>query len=748
MARRKFSFLFLSIFLLANSFELRGGVLFSDPDISGDNRILFRMEYSDQEALFVSGINDKSISRMTAFPERIDLIDNGRTLLVRNAFGPVKIPVSGGLPGEGFPSFAGFEKGASGSCRINETAVSPDGRWMLALKPDTPAYGTLVLSDMVTGESIVIAAGIERPEKEMPVSWSPDSQAVIYSRSNKLYYCMVNQNLLASRFMIDEKFRLIGEGTLNSVYWDRNDIFYYARGSVIYRVRAAELFTRSLYADFLEIGSMAGKIPFEFDPRSDKFLAAPDGGSVLLLKGGRGVYFYPLDNSGYSAAMPGLPSLVLPRSCFEINVLWSPEGGITVLASVWQGQAARVTAWRLDPGSNEKVFIPLNPPSGKNAALSPDGKTVLVWGAKGIDLYDYVNWKLLAAVSSRPASACLWIGNNEIITGDDEYIERVILFPGDNGRIISREVICLSKADRFGFEITPDNGNAARILAFNSGGCYVTDGKTPWTEIANPQLRPSSQVSDRYRVYLEKQNSSFYENLPMIRNVESVGTFTLVPPAPEIMPGSRKETALCFDLYDDAEGLPHVLQALDRLRIKATFFLGGEFIRRYPDAANDIAAAGHEAASLFFAPIDLTDSRYQIDGEFIARGLARNEDEYFNATGSELALLWHPPWYANSGQAASAAAKAGYATINRDVDPYDWVSPEDEKNTGLVRLTAAEMTDRIISLAGSGSIIPVRLGFLPGRADYLFQRINVLLDALIAEGFSVVTVSQLIGNTD
>jgi hypothetical protein len=154
---------------------------------------------------------------------------------------------------------------------------------------------------------------------------------------------------------------------------------------------------------------------------------------------------------------------------------------------------------------------------------------------------------------------------------------------------------------------------------------------------------------------------------------------------------------------------------------------------------------------MFFVPVDLSDSRYQIDSGFIARGLARNEDEYFNATGSELALLWHAPWYVVSAEANIAAARAGYVTVDRDIDPYDWISREDEKNYGLPQYSAADMVDllmgRITSLAKPGAIIPIRLGFLSGgRSDYLFQRLNGLLGALAEEGYTVVPVSKIVNH--
>jgi peptidoglycan/xylan/chitin deacetylase (PgdA/CDA1 family) len=132
--------------------------------------------------------------------------------------------------------------------------------------------------------------------------------------------------------------------------------------------------------------------------------------------------------------------------------------------------------------------------------------------------------------------------------------------------------------------------------------------------------------------------------------------------------------------------------------------------------------------------------------DFIARGLARNEDEFFRVTGKELALLWHPPWYISSPEIIAAAARVGYTTTGRDLDPLDWVSRDDEKRLGLSQRSSAEMIDSIAALASPGFIIPIRLGLLPGgRNDYLFNRINVLIDALIREGYTLTTVSRIMG---
>jgi peptidoglycan/xylan/chitin deacetylase (PgdA/CDA1 family) len=187
-----------------------------------------------------------------------------------------------------------------------------------------------------------------------------------------------------------------------------------------------------------------------------------------------------------------------------------------------------------------------------------------------------------------------------------------------------------------------------------------------------------------------------------------------------------------------------VLKTLDQFKVRATFFLNGEFIRRHPEAARELSLTNQEIGSLFFAPIDVSDSRYRIDDDFIRRGLARNEDEYFQATSHELSLLWHAPYYSLAPQIQRAALQAGYQTVGRDMDPLDWVSSQDALRGGLPYRSASDMVDWIMEKKQCGSIIPIRLG-IPngGRQDYLFSRLDVLLDALLRRGYSVVPVSVL-----
>ena len=76
-----------------------------------------------------------------------------------------------------------------------------------------------------------------------------------------------------------------------------------------------------------------------------------------------------------------------------------------------------------------------------------------------------------------------------------------------------------------------------------------------------------------------------------------------------------------------------------------------------PTLVKEIADSGHEVGSLFYAYFNMTDSRFAVDRDFVKGGLARNEDDYFAATGRELSLLWHAPYYIVNSEIIAAARR-------------------------------------------------------------------------------------------
>jgi peptidoglycan/xylan/chitin deacetylase (PgdA/CDA1 family) len=732
------------------TFGLGAEIRFSGLDLAADSRLLFSAVSGsgEQNQLFFANLGEFSAGRLSAFPEKMTLLDGG-ILLVQSVFGVQSLSVSGGLPRAvpGFPPFTGSFAVPGGTQAI---VPSTDGNWLLFVEPTSFARGDLVLLNVKTGTRVTVAKAVERPGSAFPASWSGDSRLFVYVKSGKLYYYTVNTSAPPPE---DERYRFIGNGDINSVYW-AGESFYYLKGSALYRIHTAELFARTPYSLFLDAGAPAGKIPFEFDPAFDSFSVAPDGSAVILFKGSRNIFYYPLAEP-LPSGVP-LPYILAPSAVSRYTVLWDGNGVSVVLGFRDEKAAAyRITG---------RGFEELAAPPGGEAALSPGGKWLVLWGKAGAVLFDYAVWKPVQTLSAKAVLSCAWSGAGELVVGAEDRIERVSVNPDGT---VKKALVCLSSVDRYGFEKT---GN--RVLARSGDAWYGTDGVLPWTEIQPQTLNEASLVSSSFRVYLEEQRSGVFSNMPMVRNLSGTGTYPLFPAigiarelpagsgpsrirsgASEIagvfVHGSResKKIAVCFDLYDDDTGLYRVLDVLSRSGVRASFFLNGEFIRRHPEKAAEIAAAGHETLSMFYAPLDLSDSRFRITGEFIARGLARNEDEYHKATGRELSLIWHPPWYSLSPEIALHAAAAGYRTAGRDIDPGDWMSGEDARRIGMEPAFAADMIDGImdsLDFLKGGSIIPVRLGLLPGgRNEYLFNKLELLFDAAIRAGYEIVPVSAL-----
>jgi len=719
-------FFFLGIFRLC-------GFSFSDLILSNDDRLLFRADFEKQQTLYVSFLTDLSIQQLTAFPEKLAVVNNGRTILAQNRFGAARIPVTGGIPAPiaGFPSFASGNVPLKG--RANEYAASGDGRWILYVEPVSPAFGNLILIETESGAKRVVTERIELPNTGFPACWNPDSRLFVYAKGGKLFYFPILQDLTA---IADERFRHIGPGEISSVAWGQQGDFYYFTGNTLYRVLNPELFTRTIYGDFLSIGSVTAVLPFDFEPGFDRYWIAPNSDSVLINKKGKSLFLFLLGENQYNNL--ALPHIMLPQGEGSINVLWPAFGPLTIVSSLKK----EITVWRFEiDGKSVKTLTPVNIPISSNGALSPDGTKALFWGDKGLELWDYTGWRPIQKLSENQVLSCAWINNREFVTGNTRFIETVIIAGAD----YPRRKICLSGADEFGFE---DSLHNQRIFARTGSEWFENTGKSLWTPINNPVIRNISLSTDRFRVFLEPQASGPFKNIPMIRNTLSTGTTSLVSGYSAnnaYKSEGNIRVALCFDLYDDDTGLSQVLNALCRFNIKATFFMNGDFIRRSPNAAAAIIAAGHEAASLFYAPIDLSDARYTVTPQFIARGLARNEDEFFRATGKELSMLWHPPFYRGSGMISAAAAAAGYATAARDIDHSDWLSRDEALRMGIRQFSSSQLIEQITDKRKNGSIIPVRLGINPGgRDDYLFQRIDVLLDALIRSGCDIVPVSAII----
>jgi peptidoglycan/xylan/chitin deacetylase (PgdA/CDA1 family) len=726
------------------------------------------------DTLFASDLAKGGTVQLTVFPEHIALIEGGRRLQVQNRFGIFRSDASFAAltPVPGYPSFARGTGVRSG--RLLPSAASPDGAYILSVVPASAAYARLVLFDAAKGTESVVASKLEYSVEELPARWSPDSRRFVYAKGGSLYYFSAEQ--LAGGRVLEEEYRRLGSGRIQCVRWGNDGSLYYLRGSSLFRILPAEFFTQALYRGAAGMGVLAGKTPFPFDPSFDDFWVSPEGSRLILSKGGRSLFLIYLDPDDFGSVprVAALPCLYLQGDTVVRDVLWPSGGQVTVFTGSLRDGSRSSGAYRLEAPPDPSLIglapavSELDAAGALELVLSPDGTKVAVVANSGVTVRSYVDWSALAEVKAPGALHALWAADDRIVVAGSSLIEAVTLSSG------ARNLVALSRVEKYG---RAEDGSIVAMLDGQSYGrpslAAGNAGAKPtfagaWTRTASYDALPAASNSESYRVYLDSLAAGSYRNTVMVRSVKALGTKSLFPPPPSAYapfpdrdearsPGifdhgsriRRRELALVFDAFDSAEGLVQVLGVLKDYGVIATFFVNGEFVRQSPGAARLLAGSGQEIGSMFFTTVDPTDARFRIDRDYIRRGLARAEDDWFAATGTELSLLWHTPYYTINSEILEASASMSYTYVGRDMDTLDWVSKADAASMPGSYLDAHAIVEKILAQAKPGSIIPLRLGVSTGgRDDYLFRELALLMDALVGAGYDIVPVSTLMQHAE
>ena len=717
------------------------------------------------DSLFLADLDSSGARQLTVYPEHVALVEGGRRLQVQNRFGLFRsdVNLTHLAPVTGFPAFARGSTVPQG--RLPPCAASPDGAFVLNTIPTSAAYCRLVLFDVAKGTEAVVSTDVEYSVEEFPARWSPDSHNFVYAKGGSIYYYSTDQ--YTGNRVLDEDFRRIGDGRIQCARWGADGSLFYLRSTSLFRILPAEFFTQALYRGIAGMGVLAGKTPFAFDPNFDTFWVAPEGSRLILSKGGRNLFLVYLnpDDFGSVSRVAALPYLFLQGDTTVLDVLWPADGPVTVFTGSLREGTRQSSAFRFSAPISPELLdltpkvVELDVAGATEMLLSPSATKVAVVTPSGITVRTYADWSIAARLDSPGCLHALWLSEDRLIAAGAQRIETIALSNGQHALISLSQVQAYGRADD-GTILVKSGANAFAM----PGGASASSGTPVW--IPRDGFAPNQALtsSDDYRVYLDDLSAGSYRNMVMVRSVKALGTRTLFPPpggtyaafpdrdeprSPGIFDhGSRirrRELALVFNAVDSSDGLVQVLETLKDYGIRATFFVNGEFVRQSPGAARLLAGSGNEIGSMFFTNVDPTDARFRIDRDYIRRGLARAEDEWFAATGKELSLLWHTPYYTTNSDIIDAGASMNYTYVGRDIDPLDWIGKADAASLPGSYLPAHRLIEKIVAKAKPGSIIPIRLGIPDGgRDDYLFREVALLIDALEGAGYQIVPVSDLI----
>ncbi|MBE3101789.1 MAG: polysaccharide deacetylase family protein [Firmicutes bacterium] len=186
----------------------------------------------------------------------------------------------------------------------------------------------------------------------------------------------------------------------------------------------------------------------------------------------------------------------------------------------------------------------------------------------------------------------------------------------------------------------------------------------------------------------------------------------------------EKKIAISFDAAWGAEYTSKIMDILEEKNIKTTFFLVGFWVEKYPDKVKEIAQRGHEIANHSTTHPQMS----KLGKEQIISEIMSTQKKIEELAGDRAVRLIRPPFGDYNDLLINTCREIGFYPIQWDVDSLDW------KELGV-----SPMYDRVTKKVQNGSII-----LFHNNAKYTTEALPSILDYLLAEGYTIVPVSELI----
>lgn len=187
----------------------------------------------------------------------------------------------------------------------------------------------------------------------------------------------------------------------------------------------------------------------------------------------------------------------------------------------------------------------------------------------------------------------------------------------------------------------------------------------------------------------------------------------------------QKKVSLTFDAAWGDEDAEEILAILKKYQVKATFFMVGDWVRKYPEVVKKLSEAGHDVANHSNKHPHVNN----LNKEAIKKDIMEAHEAIKEVTG-KACYLYRPPYGEYNNTVLEAAQECNYYTIQWDVDSIDWKGYD-----------APTIVNKVVNHKhlGNGSIILLHNG-----AKHTAQALPQIIERLKDKGYELVPISELI----
>ncbi len=196
----------------------------------------------------------------------------------------------------------------------------------------------------------------------------------------------------------------------------------------------------------------------------------------------------------------------------------------------------------------------------------------------------------------------------------------------------------------------------------------------------------------------------------------------------------HKKVALTFDDGPSPIWTPKILDELKRANIKATFFMVGHHVKKYPDVAKRVAKEGHQIGNhgyahsvlLYYTPEELEEE------------IKYTEHVIRDVTG-KTTKCFRPPKALITKEEKGKIKSMGYNVVLWSLNSKDWVTFD---NKSMIRYILRNIQNGDIILFHDSGGIFKREG---GDRSETVSAIPLLTEKLKERDFKCVTIDELLG---
>ena len=184
-----------------------------------------------------------------------------------------------------------------------------------------------------------------------------------------------------------------------------------------------------------------------------------------------------------------------------------------------------------------------------------------------------------------------------------------------------------------------------------------------------------------------------------------------------------KCVSLTFDAAWGNEDTQTLIDVLGKYKVKATFFVVGDWVEKYPESVKALHDAGHEVMTHSDDHAHFS----KLSTEQIYENINAGCDKIEAVTG-ERPTLFRCPYGEYDDHVIQALSDMNMKTIQWDVDSLDWKD-----------LSAAEILRRVTDKVESGSIV-----LFHNAAKHTPEALPSVIEYLLGNGYTIVPVSELL----